>query len=80
MKTNDRIVFRRNGEWVNKRLDAVRAGSVHGTQQEAESAARAMLGSSGGGELITKGRDGQIRSKDTIAPGSDPCPPRDREH
>ena len=33
----------------------------------------------GGGDLTIKGRDGQIRSKDTIG-RKDPFPPRDREH
>jgi len=39
-----------------------------------------MLGNQGGGELTVMGRNGRIRSKDTIPPGNDPCPPRDREH
>lgn len=78
---SNRIVYRRgSGDWVNKRTDAERAGSVHGTQAAAEAAGREMLQRSGGGELITKGRDGMIRSKDTIAPGNDPNPPRDTEH
>jgi hypothetical protein len=38
-----------------------------------------MLRNSGGGELTTHGRDGKIRSKDTIG-GNDPMPPRDTEH
>ena len=42
--------------------------------------AREMLDNQGGGELITKGLDGKIRSKDTIAPGPDPNPPKDTEH
>lgn len=80
-KGRDRIVFQRDdGKWVNKRLDADRAGSVHETQGGADKAARKTLERSGGGELIIKGRDGRIRSKDTIAPGSDPNPPKDREH
>lgn len=80
-KGKDRIVYRRpDGAWANKRLDADKAGSVHPTQKGAEKAAKEMLERSGGGELITKGRDGRIRSKDTIAPGNDPNPPRDREH
>jgi hypothetical protein len=75
------MVFRRpDGSWVNKRNDADKASSIHDTQKEAESAARNMLHSQGGGELVTKGLDGKIRSKDTIAPGNDPCPPVDREH
>ncbi len=79
-KDRDRMVYRRGDEWVNKRNDADRVSSKHGTQREAETAAREMLENQGGGELITKGRDGKIRSKDTIAPGNDPFPPRDTEH
>ena len=44
-------------------------------QQEREN-----LTNQGGGELTIMGRDGQIRSKDTIAPGRDPNPPKDKEH
>lgn len=80
-KGRDRTVFRReDGVWVNKRNDATRASSLHQTQEEAELAAKRMLGKQGGGELIIKGRDGRIRSKDTIPPGYDLCPPKDREH
>jgi len=79
--SKNRIVYRRDdGKWVNKRTDSDRAGSIHDRQADAEIAARQMLKGVGGGELITKGRDGKIRSKDTIAPGNDPCPPRDTEH
>jgi hypothetical protein len=80
MSGNDRSVFKRlDGTWANKRDDASRAGSVHDTQKAAVDAARDMLIKSGGGELKTHGRDGQIRSKDTIAK-PDPNPPRDTEH
>lgn len=79
-KDRNRTVYRRGDEWVNKRNDSNRASSVHRTQGEAEAAAREMLGNQGGGELTTMGRDGRIRSKDTIYPGNDPFPPRDTEH
>ena len=80
-KDGDRMVYRRDdGTWANKRNDASKASSVHETQKEAEAAARAMLTNQGGGELTTKGVDGRIRSKDTIAPGNDPVPPKDKEH
>jgi hypothetical protein len=80
-KRNDRIVSPRpDGSWANKRQGADRAASIHTTQREAEKAARETLQREGGGELITQGRDGQFRSKDTIAPGNDTCPPKDREH
>jgi len=80
-KSNDRIIFKRDkGEWVNKKVDSDKASSIHRTQYEAEKSAREMLKNSGGGELITKGLNGKIRSKDTIEPGHDPNPPKDREH
>jgi hypothetical protein len=79
-KKNDRIVFKRDDGWVNKSLSAQRAASISPTQHAAEKEARAMLQKQGGGELIIKGRDGKIRSKDTIPPGNDPNPPRDKEH
>ena len=80
-KGRDRTIYRRDdGKWVNKRNDAHRASSLHDTQHEATLAGRDMLGNQGGGELAIKGLDGRIRSKDTIAPGNDPFPPRDTEH
>ncbi len=76
-----RSVFRRSdGKWVNKRDDASKAASLHSTQEEAARKARAQLEKSGGGELSVHGRDGRIRSKDTIPPGNDPHPPKDTEH
>ena len=80
-KGRDRTVSRRpDGTWANKRNDADKASSVHQTQRDAEQAAREMLRNQGGGELTTKGVDGKIRSKDTIPPGNDPNPPKDKEH
>lgn len=80
-KDRDRTIYRReDGKWVNKRNDAGRASSLHDTQKGATDAGRQMLKNQGGGELTTKGRDGRIRSKDTIPPGNDPFPPRDTEH
>lgn len=79
--SNARMVYRmRDGQWANKKTDAGKAASLHETQIAAEKSARAMLKNSGGGELITKGRDGKIRSKDTIPPAPDKYPPRDKEH
>ena len=80
-KGRDRNVYRRSdGKWANKRQDAEKASSLHKTQKEAENSARNMLKSQGGGELTTSGRNGKFRSKDTIKPGNDPCPPKDTEH
>ncbi|MBT9151929.1 MAG: hypothetical protein DDT35_00139 [Firmicutes bacterium] len=80
-KGRDRTVScRPDGIWENKRNDAGRASSIHKTQKEAEQAAKEMLKNQGGGELTTKGVDGKFRSKDTIAPGKDPDPLKDKEH
>jgi len=80
-KGRDRFVYQKeDGTWANKRNDAGKASSLHQTQREAAQAAKEMLGNQGGGELIIKGLDGKIRSKDTIPPGKDPFPPKDREH
>lgn len=81
MTNNNRTVFRReDGDWINKLNSADKASSVHKTQADAEKAAREMLKNQGGGELTTKGLDGKIRSKDTIAPGNDPASIKDTEH
>lgn len=80
-KDQDRTVSKRpDGVWANKRNDASRASSLHDTQAEAAKAAKEMLQNQGGGELTVQGRDGKFRSKDTIAPGNDPCPPQGQEH
>lgn len=79
-KPQDRMVYRRpDGTWANKRNDADRPSSIHKTQQDAIDAARSIFKRQGGGELIVKGQNGKIRSKDTIPPGNDPCPPKDSE-
>lgn len=80
-KDQDRNVYQRDdGKWVNKRHDAGRPSSIHDTQKEAVERAKEMLQNQGGGELNTHGRNGRIRSKDTIPPGNDPNPPKDKEH
>lgn len=76
-KPQDRTISKRpDGTWANKRNDANRASSIHSTQKSAEDAGREMLKNQGGGELTTKGVNGQFRNKDTIAPGNDPFPPK----
>jgi hypothetical protein len=80
-KDQDRTVYKRDyGKWANKRNDASKASSLHNTQAEANKAAKEMLSNQGGGERTTLGLSGKIVSKDTIAPGNDPFPPRDKEH
>lgn len=73
-KPQDRMVSQRpDGSWANTRADASRASSLHQTQATAMQAARAMLQNQGGGEMsVQRADNGQIRIKDTIAPGNDP--------
>ena len=81
MTNKNRTVYRQNdGSWVNKRNDSDKASSLHTTQKDAENAAKEMLKNQGGGELTIQGMNGRFRSKDTIPPGNDPNPPKDKEH
>jgi len=67
-------------EWVAKREGAKRAAGNYDTQAEAEKAAKKMSSNSGGGEVRIHSPKGPIRDSDTVAPGNDPNPPRDKKH
>lgn len=70
---NDRhVVPNENGGWDVVRSGGQRASSHHDTQADAIDRGRQIVGNAGGGELNIHGRNGQIRAKDTIAPGNDP--------
>jgi hypothetical protein len=56
--------------WQN--VDPKGTTSQHRTQANAEKRAAADLRKAGGGERITRGRDGRIRDKDTIKLAPDP--------
>jgi hypothetical protein len=78
MPTNRRnVVPNPKGGW-----DVTRGGdraSAHtNTQSEAIDRARQIVGNLGGGEVAIHGRDGRVRDSDTVPPGNDPNPPRDR--
>jgi hypothetical protein len=80
MTKEQRHVTKEGDDWVVRKPNASRVSSRHDTQREADHRAAEILRNAGGGERITHGRDGRIRSKDTIAPGNDPNPPKDKEH
>lgn len=80
MPKNDRYVTKHNDGWAVKKPGAERASNVYGTQKQAESRAKEIVGNLGGGEVRIQGRNGQWRDSDTVAPGNDPCPPRDKKH
>jgi hypothetical protein len=72
-KPQDRTIYKNEvGKWVNEKHEAGRASTLHDTQEEAYEAAKEMLQNQGGGEISIKGLNGEIREKNTIAPGNDP--------
>jgi hypothetical protein len=75
-KKNVHIVPADSG-WAVKREGQRLPISRHRTQENADRAAR-RIAKRDGVELVTHGRDGRIRDKDSF--GRDPLPPRDRNH
>lgn len=67
-----------DGKWAVKAPGGKRASSVSGTKREALDKARQVVRNQGGGEVRIHGRDGRIQDSDTIRPGNDPNPSRDR--
>jgi hypothetical protein len=80
MSKNDRYVVKHPEGWAVKGPGADRASSVHHTQAQAEAVAKQIVHNAGGGEVRVQGRDGKWRDSDTVAPGNDPNPPRDKKH
>ena len=80
MQKNNRHVVLHPDGWAVKALGAERASSVHDTQREAEVKAKQVVKNLGGGEVRIQGQDGKWRDSDTIAPGNDPNPPKDKRH
>ncbi|TIT75154.1 MAG: DUF2188 domain-containing protein [Mesorhizobium sp.] len=78
--SNDRYVTKHPEGWAVRAGGADRASSVHRTQAEAEARAKEIVSGLGGGEVRIQGRDGRWRDSDTVAPGNDPSPPRDKKH
>ena len=72
------VVANPKGGWDVKKQGSSRASTHADTQQEAVARARDIVRNQGGGEVRIHGRDGKIRDSDTIAPGNDPNPPRDK--
>ena len=80
MGKNDRYVTKQGEDWAVKKAGAKRASDVFDTQREAEIRAKEIVGNLGGGEVRIQGRDGKWRDSDTVSPGNDPFPPRDKKH
>jgi len=78
-KKDDRhVVPSREGGWDVVAPGGQRASSHHDTQRAAIDRARNIVQNEGGGEVVIHDRRGSIRDSDTVAPGRDPYPPRDR--
>ena len=77
---NYNVVKNQNGGWDAKRDSAQRSSFHADTQREAEVIAKQFSGNSGGGEVRIHGLDGKIRDSDTVPPGHDPYPPKDKKN
>ena len=78
-KPSDRhVVPNPEGGWDIGAADAARASSHHATQADAINRGREIVHNAGGGELVIHDRQGKIRDSDTIPPGRDPNPPKDK--
>ena len=80
MSNNRRHVVPHADGWAVLKPGAVRASSTHSTQIEAEGRAKQIVRNLGGGEVTTHRVNGQFRDSDTVFPGNDPCPPKDKKH
>ena len=79
MARNERhVVQNPSGGWDVVKPHADRASAHTDTQAQAQDRARQIVHNTGGGEVVTHGADGRIRDSDTVAPGNDPFPPRDK--
>jgi len=77
---NYHVIKNPKGGWDAKRAGAERASSNSRTQAQAERDAKRFAANSGGGEVRIHDERGKIRDSDTVAPGNDPNPPKDRKH
>jgi hypothetical protein len=68
------------GLWAVKKAGSEKVSRYTKTQNEGEKIAKQFCLNQGGGEVRIHGLDGKIRDSDTVYPGNDPCPPRDKKH
>lgn len=80
MSKNDRFVVKHGSDWAVKKGGVAAPESVHHKQSRAEHQAKGTVRDLGGGEVRIQGRDGKWRDSDTVPPGRDPYPPRDKKH
>jgi len=75
-KRDIHVVPHKNG-WATKKEGASRAGSTHGTQNQAIEKARTQAQREKT-EVVIHRKNGRIRDSDSY--GNDPFPPRDKKH
>ena len=73
-------VVPRDGEWAVKKAGGQKASATASTQSEAEKIAKGYCHNAGGGEVRIHRPNGSIRDSDTVAPGNDLCPPKDKKY
>lgn len=73
-------VLKKGNQWGVKKEGAGKVSGMFPTQKEAEKAAKQFSANSAGGEVRIHGVDGKIRDSDTVPPGNDPNPPKDKVH
>lgn len=78
-RTERHVVPDPNGGWDVVKPHAERPSAHSDTQAGAYDRAHQIVGNTGGGEVVTHRPDGRIRDSDTVAPGNDPFPPRDKK-
>jgi len=78
-QNNRHVVPSKNGGWDVRKPGADRASAHTDTQKQAQDRAREIVRGAGGGEVRIHGRDGRLRDSDTVKPGNDPNPPRDKK-
>ncbi len=72
---------KKSDTWRVVKEKSDRASATASTQKEAEKIAKDLSAKSGGGEVrIHKPNGGPIRDSDTVAPGNDPNPPKDKKN
>lgn len=78
MPRNERHVVPHGNGWAIRKPGADRVSDTAAIQRGAIDRAREILTNDGGGEIVIHRPDGTIRDSDTVPPGNDPNPPRDR--
>ncbi len=78
--TNYHVMKHPEGGWQGKKEKAQKATFIVSTKADAERKAKQIVSNQGGGEVRLHNKHGQITDSDTVSPGNDPCPPRDRSH